>query len=186
MKNLEKDISMQEITIKNKINLVVILMLIFMYISCNRATTNYQKENTTLKESSYVFIPYKSTFDIPNMEKVKALNQSDLHIDTVEIEQILSDYFYHYSRSKIEVGKSLVAYDINDIGMNKYIKQLVPIIGEKGEEYIWVNCFLKENVKALPNWKKQIVSVSDGGAAFFNIFINLKTKTCFQLSVNGV
>lgn len=65
---------------------------------------------------------------------------------------------------------------------NAYKKQLVPVLNEKGEKEIWVNCFCDD---ADPNWKKEILIVFDGGPCYFNFKVNLSKRKVYDLEVNG-
>ncbi|HEX2629121.1 MAG TPA: hypothetical protein VHM26_08920 [Chitinophagaceae bacterium] len=67
--------------------------------------------------------------------------------------------------------------------LNEYRRQIVATYNEKGEKVVWVNCLCREFGG---RWRKEIISVYDGGSCFFNITINLTTKTFYEFTVNGV
>ncbi|OON70121.1 hypothetical protein B0919_05110 [Hymenobacter sp. CRA2] len=68
------------------------------------------------------------------------------------------------------------------ITLPNYRRQLVPYLNAKGEKEVWVNCFCDKT----PYWRKDIVDVDDGGNCFFNLKINLRRRSWFDLMVNGV
>ena len=67
------------------------------------------------------------------------------------------------------------------IDLKRYRRQYFPVINEKGEKEIWVNCFCQTYYK---DWKNQVISVRDGGNCYFNLKINLTLKTYYGLMVN--
>jgi hypothetical protein len=54
----------------------------------------------------------------------------------------------------------------------------------KGQKLVFVNCFCGDP-KYFPYWKKELVTVLDGGNCFFNVIINLSTQSHVQLRING-
>jgi hypothetical protein len=69
-----------------------------------------------------------------------------------------------------------------DLKGRDYKKQLMVVTNLKGEKEVWVNCFCDDWDKA---WRTEILMVHDGGPCYFNLKINLTTKTFFDLEVNG-
>ena len=83
----------------------------------------------------------------------------------------------------VELYNKNIGSDAFAIRPLKYYKmQFVSVINEKGEKKVWVNCLCHTSSK---NLKKGILIVNDGGNCFFNVKINLTTKTFYQLAVNG-
>jgi hypothetical protein len=70
--------------------------------------------------------------------------------------------------------------------MNKgmYNRQYIPFFKD-GQKHVWVNCFC-DGVEHFPNWKKQVITVYDGGGCYFNVLINLSEKKYSRLYVNGI
>lgn len=73
----------------------------------------------------------------------------------------------------------------NNRNANQYLKQCVVSYNEKGEKIIWVNC-LKKKIGHENNWKNGILQILDGGDNYFNLKINMSTKTYSEMYVNGV
>lgn len=70
------------------------------------------------------------------------------------------------------------------INWKNYRKQYFPVVNDKGEKELWINCFC--GMDDDDRWKKYLIRVHDGGNCFFNIKINLTLKKVYDLRVNGV
>ena len=68
------------------------------------------------------------------------------------------------------------------IDIRRYRFQISYLTDHSNTNVVWVNSFCDKDE---PNWRKEIVSVKDGGHCFFNFKIDLKTLTFFDLFVNG-
>ncbi len=123
-----------------------------------------------LTDSNYTEIPYtKSEFAPFTNGKATALSKQDIK----EIEILMNKCIDEYNkRTKWE-----------RIDKIQYMVQLVPILNEKGEIEVWVNCFCGAG---FGNWRKEIFEVNDGGSCFFNLKINIGTKKYYDLAVNGL
>jgi hypothetical protein len=112
------------------------------------------------------------------------------------IEQLLNECIDKYnpsqqaffdSLSKANPGADyLIQTFIIDLKM--YKRQYVPVINSKGQKEVWVNCFRMDDmdIDDFSDWRNMIVYVSDGGNSFFNLKINLATKTYYDFRVNGL
>ncbi len=69
-----------------------------------------------------------------------------------------------------------------DFEKYKYKFQYVAAINNKGEKEVWINGFCNTQDS---RWKEEILLVNDGGNCYFNLKLNLSTKECFQVAVNG-
>ncbi|MBC7875170.1 MAG: hypothetical protein H7Y01_14295, partial [Ferruginibacter sp.] len=65
--------------------------------------------------------------------------------------------------------------------LEKYKRQFVPVMNQRGEKEVWVNCFCG----SWDNWQQELVMVDGGGSCFFNVKINLSEKKTYDLIVNG-
>jgi len=70
-------------------------------------------------------------------------------------------------------------YRIKNLWMYKV--QYVGFVNEKGERNIWANYFCNTMDR---DWKKEIVHIDGGGNCFFQVEINLDTKTVYNFMVN--
>lgn len=67
----------------------------------------------------------------------------------------------------------------------KYIRQYMGYINQKGQKIVWVNCFWKAYENEFPDWKTHLVDVMDGGSYFWHIKVNLNNKKCTSYIVNA-
>lgn len=74
-----------------------------------------------------------------------------------------------------------VSDDTND---NQYYKQCIISYNKEGEKIVWVNC-VRKNIGYENEWNKAIIEVEDGGDYYFNLKININTKTYYEMYVNG-
>ena len=147
-----------------------ILLVIFTctILSCDAAL--HANSIIHLTDSNYAIIPY-TIADSGLFEKAKPATLT--HLEIQEIETL--------------TNKSIVKHNIKTtkwetIGKIDYKVQLVPVINEKGEKEVWINCFCSDFGH---DWRKDIMYVDDGGSCFFNLKINLSTKKYYDLSVNA-
>ena len=73
----------------------------------------------------------------------------------------------------------------NNRNEKMYYKQCDVSYNEKGEKIIWVNC-LRKSIGHEYEWKRGILEILDGGDNYFNLKININTKTYYEMYVNGV
>lgn len=66
---------------------------------------------------------------------------------------------------------------------SRYKRQYIPYLSKNGSKHIKIICFCEDFGNN--NWKKNILSVLDGGNCFFEVIINLSTNTYSQLRING-
>ena len=110
-------------------------------------------------------------------------------IDLSEIEKLLTDCINKYNMEQEKKFNAISkehpnTFDENNfvIDLKHYKRQYIAFINEKGEKEVFINCFCRDWGK---NWKKEIIMVKDGGNCYFNLKINLTTKTQYDLQVNG-
>lgn len=68
--------------------------------------------------------------------------------------------------------------------LESYNRQYIPF-AKNGQRFVLVNCFC-DDVKHFPKWKKQVVTVYDGGGCYFTVLINLTRKEYSNLYINGI
>jgi hypothetical protein len=113
--------------------------------------------------------PFKHTF------KSAALSHSEIQLLDSLLRYCVSNYNQKLS-SNLKSNYSI------DFVKFKYKRQYMAVVNGKGQKEVWVNGFCNTWDK---QWKKEIVIVQDGGNCYFNLKINLTTKECFEVSVNG-
>jgi hypothetical protein len=175
-------------------NIILILTLIF-FATCrqvkNKTTTVLNLDTLTtlnaIDTSKYAILKFETT-DQRNFTNAKS---TDINFDEIiEIEKLLSKCIEKYILEKQKRYGKLCKenpdfkFDKSEfvIDLTKYKRQIIAVTNDKGEKEVWVNCFC---INA-DYWKKEIVTVFDGGQCFFNLKINLTTKKYYDFNVNGV
>ena len=70
--------------------------------------------------------------------------------------------------------------------LERYKRQLVPVVNPKGEKEVYVNCFCRnDNSSFGREWRTKLLLIDGGGTCFFSIKINLTQKKSYELMVNG-
>lgn len=133
--------------------------------------TNIKTRKRVLPFTDYSLFSFSSDLKFP-FETGKSATLSD--IDIYKIDQIV--------KLKMEIENPNFSKDFIE---SNYNKQCICIINKKGEKHVWVNCIKKESTQKDKSWENQILEVSDGGEAFFNLKINLTTGIVYEFQVNG-
>ncbi|PKL72114.1 hypothetical protein CVV26_02910 [Candidatus Kuenenbacteria bacterium HGW-Kuenenbacteria-1] len=143
----------------NKKILITIIILSILLIG------GYFMKNflTNLFKQNYVVFPanYDISFLFGNNKRYTPTNT-----DIQKAIELLESFL----KSKKEI-QALLNYKVQFFGY----------LNEKEEKIIWANFFCSD----YKNWKKDLVSVEDGGNCYFNIKINLNTQKVFDFNING-
>jgi hypothetical protein len=109
--------------------------------------------------------------------KPATLTQDDLtSIDSLIIVCITSH------NDELNLPEQYKDYEI-DLKATDYKRQLVAVTNSMGEKEVWINCLCRIRDSS---WKTQIHSIKDGGPCYFNLKVNLTTRSCYDLYVNGL
>ena len=152
--------------------LLLSILLLFSISSCSSRRRNLILPpigitvNNSNHSEIYVIIDYDKSNNIFKNAKPTVLNDKELS----NIERILEDAVSQYN-----------LFPKNHLDLNKYKKQIIPIINKFGEKEVWINCFCQYN----ENWKTEIIRVDDGGDCYFNLKINLTKSKYYDFFVNG-
>lgn len=89
-------------------------------------------------------------------------------------------------------GLTLDRYRRNDIKeilprLSEYRRQCFGLVNAQGNVIVWINYFRapRRDIESYPDWHTKLVYVHDGGAAYFNVKVNLTTGEVFDFLVNG-
>ena len=175
---------------------ILILTVVVTFFSCGQKEKQSTEHKTVVESkidkviidtSSIVIIEFDTTYHwLFKSAKQSELDSEDLY----QIEKLLADSLMKYNnQQKIqfeEISKNYPDENFNltnfIIELDKYKRQYVPVINEQGEKEVWINCFCGKWNK---NGKKEMLIVNDGGNCYFNLKINLTTKTIYDFMVNG-
>jgi hypothetical protein len=139
--------------------------------------------------SIYTILPY-DTSDHWVFQKANATSLSTTEIMKIEkmLQTAISEYNVEQRNKFDSMIKKHPDYELKQHNfiseLKRYKRQYFPIVNEKGEKEVWVNCFC--STWGSEKWKSEIIHVKDGGNCFFNVKINLTKQILYELSVNGV
>ena len=147
----------------------------------------HQLDAFTLDSSVVAILTYDPTlYWIFKDSKPTTLTTDELQeIETI-LNKCVNDYNPEQQRRFKEMNDKHSQYKHNQrnfiIDLTRYKRQYVAIINSKGEKEVWINCFCRTGSQ---DWKKNIISVLDGGNCYFNLKVNLTTGQHYELMVNG-
>ncbi len=174
----------------------MILFLGLILASCGQDNTNKKTElvdqnvssnEIQLDTSMVAILPFDTTqYWIFENAKQTDLCNSDLII----IENVLIKFLAEYNPKQEfefnDISSKNPEYNLDIknfiIDIERYNRQYIPVINDKGEKEVWINCFCNSWGK---NWRKEKIIVKDGGNCYFNLKINLHTKNYYDFMVNG-
>jgi hypothetical protein len=153
----------------NLFSKIIALLLICSSFSCSspekKPAVPVQKDTLLLTDSlNYTIIPLDKAGIVPPGLKPTDLTKDDL----VLLDTLLSRCFHEQAWSKSR-------------DLNQYKRQYIAGINEKGEKEIWVNCMCQ----VTENWRTEIPLIMDGGKCYFDVTINLTTKTYRDFGVGS-
>ncbi len=150
-----------------------------LIIACDRhqdIPDNLYSETTSIEEieedSITLLLPLSDTDYVVLQTETLAFKNSkstDISSEELEILHVVISRCIHNEKNKL-------------LSPTKYKRQYFPVINEKGDKEVWVNCFCR-NIDG--NWKEELILVQDGGNCFFQLKVNLKAKKYYEFTVNG-
>jgi len=179
---------------------LLIIGLIF-FTSCGTQQENKQATSKpTLQKSVSLQRPNADTMTV-DTSRIALLPSNDLFpfegaqkasLNTQELKLIESILFEAIQTYNVERAKQFAQYKTkypNDaldkkqflIDLAEYKRQYIAVVNKQGQKEVWINCFCTDDFA----WKREIVTVLDGGKCFFNLKINLTQKQYFDFAVNG-
>lgn len=146
------------------------------------------KPEFQLSDSTYVILEFKSDwYWIFKAVEPTNLSRSEL----AEVEEIIQ---VAVKENNEQQRKNLKEHNGNhsdnkwtetgfELELEGFKRQYVPVINKDGQKEIWINFFCDDWESG--NWKSEIMMVNDGGNCYFNLKVNLETKTYSELRING-
>jgi hypothetical protein len=174
----------------------IIFILLISVIACNKQTkgtdqaieTQTENSNFQIPDSTYANLNYKSDWHwIFEDAQPTTLSENELF----EIELIIKRAVRENNeqqRDRLEKrNKNYPDNQWTETGFELKTKgskrQYVPVINSDGKKEIWINFFCDD--WGSENWQTDILIVDDGGNCYFNLKVNLETRTHSELSING-
>ena len=123
-------------------------------------------------------VPYSTLRSNPNKYEGVELSKQEVR----QVDSLVSLCMRVNSKSVLD---SIYGTDERNFIMDdSYYKQFIPMLNDKQEKTVWVNCFCNYNENN-DNWKKRIHLVADGGNCYFTVMVNLSTLSYYDLTING-
>lgn len=175
---------------------ILILPVVVTLFSCgqkekakteNKGMVEAKFDTIRIDTSSIAIIEFDTTFHwLFKNAKPAELNSEDLY----QIEKILTDFLIKYNHDlRVQFEDKANKYPNKSfnlsnfiIDLNKFKRQYIPVINDKGEKEVWINCFCGQWGA---NGRTEIFEVEDGGNCYFNLKINLTTAFIYDFIVNG-
>ncbi len=159
--------------------IITIIFLGLILVSCGQDNTNKKTElddhyqvsdkKIQLDTSMVAILP----FDTIQYWVFKNAKQTDLSIkDLIIIENLLTDCIAEYNPKQEQQFNELksnnleLSFNIKHfvIDLERYKRQYMAVINDKGEKEVWINCFCNSWEK---DWRNEIIIVKDGGKLLF-------------------
>lgn len=176
----------------------ITISIFLLFVSCKQKNNSeaisfpaVEQVNTILRLDTAIYaileLDTSQTWFFPKTYKASTLTNSDIIEIEKQLKTCIEKYNLEQEKNYELMSKNNPQYKLDKnnyiIALKNYKRQLIPVINEKGEKEVWVNCFCDGGETY---WQKEIVLVEDGGNCFFNLKINLFTKKYYGLMVNGV
>lgn len=142
----------------------------------------------SIDTSQYSILRYDSLSEFyfnneifPKHSKITSLDK----IEIEEIENLLKNCFDEYNTKKeIEYKEylkldSTLSKDRFLIKLSSYYRQYVPVLTDKKEKLVYVNCFCSLD----DEWRKVLVTAHDLGKCYFQVKINITKSKYYDLFV---
>lgn len=161
--------------------LVSIFLLGHLFTSCsqpnNRTPEQARTSHTVEDTADFAVIAFDQNHDWPfkHTYKPTALTEREIQLVDSLMKQCVMKYNQNLA---VDLQSS---YSI-DFKKYKYKRQYMAVLNDKGQKEVLVNGFCKTWTE---NWRTDLVLVDDGGNCFFNLKVNLTTKECSKVVVNG-
>ena len=139
--------------------------------------------------SQYAILPFNRSFVYDGTFSKGSIGGT---MSNEELKTVLNQFkkcIQNYNRrvhGKPQRKSAQPEYDYS-IDLKNYNFQLIVSINSKREKIVWINGFCKPVDKGYHSfdWHSDILRVRDGGKCSFNLKVNLKKNSYFDLTVNG-
>jgi hypothetical protein len=139
-----------------------------------------QKEAPICKGKRYKGYVFDTSYIILK-SIIEQRSKASLSCDEIRIaERILKDELPNLNSTKINQSKGCPNISKK---LSKYCRQYFGFINNKGEKIIWMNMFWNRDLN--DKAKYGLINVNDGCSYFWNIEVNITTKTLSNLQING-
>lgn len=164
--------------------LLRILIASVFFLACGQTKkidSQLPAETSGLSDTSFIAVLPFNSIGSTVVNGVKAADLSGYEF--VVIDSLLKQCVDKYNKEQAIRYRNSSPEKAFLIDLSTHKRQYVAMINEKGEKLVWVNCFCSAGDR---NWKKELISVLDGGVCYFNLKINLAINSYYELLVNGI
>ena len=149
---------------------------LYLLISClaSLAADGQTISRPGVDTSLYVILSYNKRIDFAmglRLDHPKATSLSPAEVDSMEILVDSAYRSFNSNNPRSQLMKPL----------STYRRHYVAIINGKGQKEVWVDCFCG----SYEGWRQDVEIVDDGGACFFELWINLTEKKIERLIPGG-
>lgn len=183
-KNILSDLSYC-ISMKHVMKLLMFVFLFTFNLNClyaNEFEKIENKDTLYILTKKYEGIVWNKNYPI-NVKDNKIYRWNPC-IKDIEIAELIMEEYLNKISDSILVNQYGTCPIIH-LNLNKYIRQYIGIINEKGDKIIKINCFWNEYINSYPNWKTNLVNVDDGCSFYWSIKVDIYNKVCFDYYING-
>lgn len=169
---------------------IIFLILCGLIVKITHAQSNMEDSNIIISNRSKMYVLMDSNYTIISFTKTmytpfKNTTPTSLEKnEIVAVERLLDDCIDEYNQKQpVKTSTDGRKYEPVLINLTSYKRQYVPVINNKGEKEVWVNCFRNAYDQ---DWKNKLISVRGGGTGFFNVKVNLNQKRYYEFKVNSL
>lgn len=178
-------------TMDNCKTLTLLFLALLCIISCKQKKNEQpdaSSDKLIVDTALISIIPY-DTVSMRWMPNCKPAELTATDVDMIDL--LMDGYLKVYNKTQEDKYNFYAGISPSDdldkynfvIDMHRYKRQYIAMINDKEEKVVWINCFCQ--VPEDFDWHKNIVRADDGGNCYFNLLINLTTRKCSDLMVNG-
>lgn len=169
--------------------LSIVLVISIATYGCSRQTDHGTADSVSsapFDTSTIAIIPYDS---IKHLQFIEGRQAVVTKAEVAELNNLFSRCVSgfnvgaekNYIEDKKKFPGDQLKKDSYVLAIDRYKRQYIAVINEKGEKVVWINCYCSNEAHV----SKDVEIVLDGGNCYFNLKVNLTDKKCSEFSVNG-
>jgi len=163
--------------IRNKIFIFLVVIVHSTYLQANKISNDTMYVFT----ERYEGIIFGKNFPINLIDNKK--NRWNPSREDVEQAELLLQAFVIKQAKKKGLVNQVGDCPVIHASMNKYLRQYIGTINEKGDKILEINFLWKYGI--FPEWKTHLIKVLDGCSFYWSVKVNLSKKKCFDYLING-
>jgi len=165
----------------------ILISFIFVFSIITNIFAGNPSDTTYLKTKHYEGIIFGKNYPKnikyiegnPNLDEIRWNPTID---DIAIAEKILEEYLKKYCRKYSKKGGSITPFFCKNI--DSYIRQYQGKLRNE-QRILYINCFLRRNLKSHLDWKINEVHVFDGGAEYWYMEIDMDKREVIKFYIHG-